>query len=132
MTPTHDQQNDVALAWFTGQVWFGELGSLATPAAVRMLRVTFAPGARTAWHAHPLGQILHVVDGVARIGREGRPPFEARPGDTIRFDPGERHWHGAGPDRPMTHLTVQAADPDGGQETVWGERVSDRAYAGEG
>jgi len=115
--------------WFTGEAWMEELGTLRTPAPARVLRVTFAPGARPAWHAHPLGQVLHILDGVARIGRVGEPVRELRAGDSVEFLPGERHWHGAGPGRLMSHLAVQATAPDAGAETVWHEHVSDTAYS---
>ncbi|MGI8427972.1 MAG: cupin domain-containing protein [Solirubrobacteraceae bacterium] len=104
--------------WFTGATWMEALGTLATPSATRILRVTFAPGARTAWHTHPLGQVLHILDGIARVGREGEPVREAHAGDSVEFAPGERHWHGATPARMMTHLAVQATDPDLGRETI--------------
>ena len=114
--------------WFTGDTWMEELGTLPTPAPTRILGVTFAPGARTAWHRHPLGQVLHIMDGIARIGREGEPVRELHPGDSVEFAPDERHWHGAAPSRLMSHLAVQATDPDAGTETVWEEQVSDAAY----
>lgn len=114
--------------WFTGRTWIEDIGTLATPTPTRILRVTFAPGARTAWHTHPLGQVLHILDGVARIGVEGEPVREARAGDSVEFAAGERHWHGAAPGRTMTHLAVQATDPELGRETLWQEQVSDEAY----
>lgn len=114
--------------WFTGQSWMEDLGTLPTPAPTRILRVTFAPGARTAWHTHPLGQVLSILDGVAWIGREGEPVCKAHAGDSVQFAPGERHWHGAGPERLMTHLAVQATDPEAGQETLWEEHVGDEEY----
>jgi quercetin dioxygenase-like cupin family protein len=118
--------------WFTGQVWLEQLAVLPSPNPTKVVRVTFAPGARTAWHTHPHGQVLHILDGVARIGREGGPVREVRPGDSVQFDPGERHWHGAGPGRLMTHLAIQATDPELDTETVWEEHVDDGAYgAGE-
>jgi quercetin dioxygenase-like cupin family protein len=115
--------------WFTGETWLEDLGTLPTTTPTRIIRVTFAPGARTAWHTHPLGQVLHILDGVARIGREGEPVREAHAGDSIEFAPGERHWHGAGPGRLMSHLAVQATDPELGAETAWEEHVSDEDYA---
>ncbi len=116
--------------WFTGQTWMEDLGTLPTPAPTRILRVTFAPGARTAWHTHPLGQVLYILDGVARIGREGEPVCEAVAGDSVEFAPDERHWHGAGRGRLMTHLAVQATDPGAGKETLWEEHVNDEEYGG--
>jgi quercetin dioxygenase-like cupin family protein len=116
--------------WFTGTVWMEQLGIVPTPSPTKVIRVTFAPGARTAWHTHPLGQVLHIVDGVARIGREGEPVRELHPGDSVQFEPGERHWHGAGPDRLMSHIAVQAIDQEAGTETQWEEHVDDAAYGG--
>ena len=114
--------------WFTGEAWIEGLGTLSTPTPTRVLRVTFAPGTRTAWHTHPLGQVLHILDGIARIGREEEPVREAHAGASVEFAPGERHWHGAAPDRLMTHLAVQATDPEAGAETLWQEHVSDHDY----
>jgi quercetin dioxygenase-like cupin family protein len=114
--------------WFTGQVWLEQLAVLPSPNPTKVVRVTFAPRARTAWHTHPLGQVLHILDGVARIGREGQPAQEVRAGDTVRFEPGERHWHGAGPARLMSHLAIQATDHELRAETVWEEHVDDVEY----
>ncbi len=114
--------------WFTGETWMEELGTLHTPTPTRILRVTFAPGARTAWHTHPLGQVLHILDGVARIGCEGKPVREAHAGDSVEIMPNERHWHGAAPGRVMSHLAVYAFDPEVGTDAVWQEHVSDQAY----
>lgn len=113
--------------WFTGQVWMDELGALPG-LAVRALRVTFAPGARTAWHAHPGGQVLHVVDGVGRVQSAGGPVRPLRPGDTVVAGPGEQHWHGAAPDQLMSHVAISAGDPATGQQTVWAEHVTDEDY----
>jgi quercetin dioxygenase-like cupin family protein len=114
-------------AWFTGQTWIEELGRLDLPTPTRVLRVTFAPGARTEWHSHPHGQVLHILDGVARIGRAGEAVEEAHAGDSVEFIGGEMHWHGAGPGRLMTFLAVQATDV-GGVETTWGEKVTEADY----
>lgn len=116
--------------WFRGTVWMEQLGIVPTPSPTKVIRVTFAPGARTAWHTHPLGQVLHIVDGIARIGREGEPVRELHPGDSVQFEPGERHWHGAGPNRLMSHIAVQAIDQEVGTETQWQEQVDDAAYGG--
>ena len=113
--------------WFTGQVWMDELGALPG-LAVRALRVTFAPGARTAWHAHPGGQVLHVVDGVGRVQSAGGPVRPLRPGDTVVAGPGEQHWHGAAPDQLMCHVAISGGDPVTGAQTVWGGQVSDQDY----
>jgi len=112
---------------FTGDVWLDELGVTAPPSRLRVHLVTFAPGARTAWHTHPLGQVLHVAHGVGRVQRDGEPIREIQAGDTVYVEPGERHWHGAAPDHTMGHLAVQEAAGDGGEAT-WGDHVSDADY----
>ena len=104
-----------------------ELGALPG-LAVRALRVTFSPGARTAWHAHPGGQVLHVVDGVGRVQSAGGPVRQLRPGDTVVSGPGEQHWHGAAPDQLMSHVAISAGDPATGQQTVWADHVTDEDY----
>lgn len=114
-------------AWFTGTVWLHDLSGAAN-ARVRVTRVTFEPGARTAWHTHPHGQMLHIVAGVGRVQKAGEDVCDVFPGDTIWFEPGERHWHGAAPKSVMTHLAVQQADAEG-NATTWLEPVSDSEYA---
>lgn len=116
--------------WFTGSVWLDEIASVPGPGPgqLRALRVHFAPGARTAWHAHPLGQVLHITEGMGRVQGEEGPVRDVRPGDTVVVAPGERHWHGAAPDHLMTHLALQEADPATGEHTIWAEHVSDDEY----
>jgi quercetin dioxygenase-like cupin family protein len=114
--------------WFTGEVWTDEIALLPDPGLVRALRVHFTPGARTAWHVHPLGQVLHIVEGVGRVQGESGPVRQVRPGDTVVVGPGERHWHGAAPDHLMCHLAVQERDPATGQTTIWHEHVTDEDY----
>ena len=114
--------------WFTGEVWMDEVASLPEPGLVRALRVHFAPGARTHWHVHPLGQVLHIVDGVGRVQGKDGPVRQVRPGDTVVVGPGERHWHGAAPDHLMCHIAVQEEDPETGQQTIWHEHVTDEDY----
>ena len=92
--------------YFTGTVWIDPLFDAPEPARVAGAAVTFEPGARTAWHTHPLGQTLIVVSGVGRAQHEGGPVEEIRPGDVIWFAPGERHWHGAAPATAMTRPTA--------------------------
>ena len=111
--------------WFTGLVWIDELATLPGT-AVRALRVTFSPGARTAWHAHPGGQVLLVVDGVGRVQSAGGPVRQLRAGDTVLAGPGEQHWHGAAPDQLMSHVAISGGDPGTGAQTVWAEPVSDQ------
>lgn len=91
--------------------------------------VTFEPGARTAWHTHPLGQTIIITFGLGRVQREGGPIEEVRPGDIVFFAPGERHWHGAAPDNAMSHIAI--AEMKDGKAVDWLEHVSDADYAGE-
>lgn len=114
--------------WFNGRAWMEDLGTLPTAAPTRILRVSFEPAARTAWHTHPLGQVLHILAGVAWVQRDGEPIVELRAGDSVSFDPGERHWHGAAPSSLMSHLAVQATDPETGEQTLWEEQVGDAEY----
>lgn len=115
-------------AWFTGEVWLDAIDPGAPlPSRMRALSVHFNPGARTAWHTHPFGQVLHVVEGVGRVQSRGGPVEQIRAGDTIRFEPDEEHWHGAAPATFMTHLALQEAD-DEGVPAYWGEQVSDEEY----
>lgn len=113
-------------AYFTGSVWLEPVIEAPDPARVRALRVTFAPGARTAWHTHPLGQTLYVLSGVGRVGTWGGPVRVIRAGDTVWFAPGEEHWHGAVPDQMMCHLAIQEGLD--GQVADWLEQVSDADY----
>jgi quercetin dioxygenase-like cupin family protein len=93
----------------------------------QLLSVSFSPGARTAWHHHPHGQVLHVTEGEGRAQTKGGPVEVIRAGDTISFEPGEEHWHGAGPETAMTHLALQERD-DEGTPTHWGRHVTDDEY----
>ncbi|PKQ12485.1 MAG: cupin domain-containing protein [Alphaproteobacteria bacterium HGW-Alphaproteobacteria-1] len=113
-------------AYFTGRVWQEVVSAPPAPARVRALRVTFEPGARTAWHTHPLGQTLHVVSGVGLIGTRGGPVEVIRAGDTVWIPPGEEHWHGAAPDRMMCHLAIQEAED--GRTADWLAHVTDAEY----
>ena len=117
--------------WFTGVVRIDPLFSAPDPARVSGATVTFEPGARTAWHTHPLGQTLIVVSGRGWAQREGGPIEEIRPGDRVFFEPGENHWHGAAPNRFMAHVAMQQAD-DGGNVVEWGRHVSDEEYGAAG
>ena len=112
---------------FTGDVWFDQIAGGGGASRIRAAVVHFAPGARNAWHAHVLGQTLHVTEGVGRTQARGGAIVEIRAGDTITSAAGEWHWHGASPDRFMTHLTVYEA-PEQGPETEWGDHVSDAEY----
>jgi quercetin dioxygenase-like cupin family protein len=114
--------------WFTGAVY---LDAVATPTAasrVNASSVHFTPGARTAWHTHPNGQTIYVLEGVGRAQRRGGPVEVIRPGDRVFFEPGEEHWHGAAPDRFMTHIAMVQVD-DAGTAADWGEHVTDEEYS---
>jgi len=112
--------------YFTGAVRIDPLFQAPEPARVRGASVTFEPGARTAWHTHPLGQTLIVTSGCGWVRREGGPIEEIRPGDVVWFQPGEKHWHGASPTTAMTHIAVQEAL--NGKVVDWMEKVSDEQY----
>lgn len=113
--------------YFTGTVTTDPIVSAPEPARVAALRVSFAPGARTAWHTHPLGQTLHVVSGAGYVQKRGEPAQRILPGDTVWIAPGEVHWHGAAPDNAMTHIAIQEALD--GANVDWMEHVSDEDYA---
>jgi quercetin dioxygenase-like cupin family protein len=113
--------------YFTGTVRIDPLFEAPAPARVRGASVTFEPGARTAWHTHPLGQTLIVTAGCGRAQREGGPIEEIRPGDIVWIPPGEKHWHGAGPTTAMTHIAIQEALD--GKAVEWLEKVTDEQYA---
>ena len=112
--------------WFTGSVRIDPLFAAAEPARGQGAAVTFEPGARTAWHTHPLGQTLIVTFGLGWVQREGGPIEEIRPGDVVWFEPGEKHWHGASPSSAMTHIAIQEAL--NGKVVDWMEKVSDDQY----
>lgn len=113
--------------WFTGTVRIDLLFEPKAPARTAGASVTFEPGARTAWHVHPLGQTLIVTAGCGRAQREGGAIEEIRPGDVIWFAPGEKHWHGAAPATAMTHIAIQEALD--GKLVEWLEKVSDEEYS---
>ena len=112
--------------WFTGTVRIDPLFQANTPARAAGASVTFEPGARTAWHTHPLGQTLIVVAGCGRAQREDGPIEEIRPGDVVLFPAGEKHWHGAAPTTAMTHIAIQEALD--GKVVDWMEKVTDDQY----
>lgn len=115
--------------WFTGAVRIDPLFSANAPARAAGAAVTFEPGARTAWHTHPLGQTLIVVFGRGLVQRESGPIEEIRPGDVVSFAPNEKHWHGAAPDTAMQHIAIQEALD--GKVVDWMEHVTDDQYRGE-
>jgi quercetin dioxygenase-like cupin family protein len=112
--------------YFTGTVRIEPLLSAPAPARVVANSVTFEPGARTAWHTHPLGQTLLVVSGLGRIQRAGEGIEEIRPGDVVWIPPGEKHWHGASPTNAMTHIAIQ--EQLDGKAVDWLEHVTDEQY----
>ena len=112
--------------WFTGRVRIDPLFEAPEPARVRGASVTFEPGARTAWHTHPLGQTLIVTSGVGLAQSWGGPTEEIRPGEVVWFAPGEKHWHGATPTTGMTHIAIQEAL--NGKPVDWMEHVTDEQY----
>ncbi|CDZ52363.1 (R)-mandelonitrile lyase [Neorhizobium galegae] len=114
--------------YFSGTVRIDARFNASEPARVGGATVTFEPGARTAWHTHPLGQTLIVLAGTGRIQRQGGPVEEIRPGDIVWFEPGEKHWHGAGPDTAMTHIAI--AEALDGKVVDWMEHVTDGEYRG--
>ncbi|MCC6660336.1 MAG: cupin domain-containing protein [Phycisphaerales bacterium] len=114
--------------WFTGAVRIDPLFPVTPPARAAGNAVTFEPGARTAWHTHPLGQWLIVTAGCGRVQREGGAVEEIRPGDVVWFPPGERHWHGAAPTTAVTHIAIQESLD--GQAVEWMEKVTDGQYGG--
>jgi quercetin dioxygenase-like cupin family protein len=112
--------------WFTGMVRVDPLFQPQEPARTAAASVSFEPGARTAWHTHPLGQTLIVTSGVGRAQSEGGPVEEIRPGDVVWFPPGVKHWHGASPTVAMTHIAIHEALD--GKVVEWMEKVSDEEY----
>src|SRR5580704_4052719 len=114
--------------WFTGTVRIDPLFQAPDPARAAGAHVTFEPGARTAWHTHPLGQTLIIMAGRGRVQREGGAMEEVNPGDVVWFAPGEKHWHGAAPSVAMTHIAIQ--ERVNGKVVDWLEHVSEEQYNG--
>ncbi len=115
--------------WFTGAVYLDPVAAPTGRSRTAASMVHFTPGARTAWHTHPFGQTIYVIEGICRCGRRGGPVEEVRPGDRVYFEPDEDHWHGAAPNRFMTHLAIQEAD-GAGNLVSWGAHVTDDEYGG--
>jgi quercetin dioxygenase-like cupin family protein len=113
--------------WFTGTVWIDEIVTGGAPSRLKANRISFEPGARTAWYTHPLGQALHVVSGLGRVQLKGEPVREIRPGDSVWIEAGELHWHGAAPGNTMVHLAIQEND-ERGVNVEWLDRVTDEEY----
>ena len=120
--PTQKSSSD----WFTGTVWQDPIVEAPKPARVRAVKVTFEPGARTAWHTHPLGQTLHLISGVGLIGLRDDHPKIINAGDTVWIPPNEDHWHGATPTNSMTHIAIQ--ESMNGTVANWLEKVADAEY----
>ena len=114
--------------WFTGTVYIDTVATAVEPSRLQAASVHFTPGARTAWHTHPLGQTIYVTEGMGLCQRRGGPIEVIRPGDRVYFEPGEDHWHGAAPNRFMTHIAMQEVD-EAGSQVRWDEHVSDEEYA---
>jgi quercetin dioxygenase-like cupin family protein len=114
--------------WFTGNVYLDEVAVPSGSSRLSASSVHFTPGARTAWHTHPNGQTIYVTEGVGLAQGRGGPIEVIRPGDRVFFEPGEEHWHGAAPNRFMTHLAMLQVDDEGNPAT-WGEHVTDEEYA---
>jgi quercetin dioxygenase-like cupin family protein len=138
-TGTHDMEikrvgsqasNKGPADWFTGSVRIDPLFQAPEPARVSGAHVTFEPGARTAWHTHPLGQTLIVTSGCGWVQREGGAIEEIRPGDVVWFPPGEKHWHGATASTAMTHIALQ--ENLNGKAVDWMEKVTDEQYRKQG
>ena len=113
--------------WFTGVVYVDTVATPSEPSRLQASSVHFTPGARTAWHTHPNGQTIYVTEGVGLAQRRGASIEVIRPGDRVFFEPGEDHWHGAGPTRFMIHVAMQEAG-DSGCPVSWGEHVTDEEY----
>ena len=113
--------------WFTGTVWQDPIITPQPPMQLNSSRVAFEPGARTAWHTHPLGQTLYVIQGIGRVQAKGGPIREIRPGDVVWIPPGEKHWHGAAPTTGMVHIAMQEALD--GSHVTWMEHVTDEEYS---
>lgn len=120
------QSNKGSAEYFTGTVRIDPLFPVREPSRVSAASVTFEPGARTAWHTHPLGQTLIITAGVGWVQREGGPVEEVRPGDVVWFPPSLRHWHGATPTTAMTHVAIQ--ETMNGKNVDWMEKVSEEQY----
>ena len=136
---THDQEAAIQLTrnsidttpgpgdWFTGAVYIDAVAAPSEGSRLNASSVHFTPGARTAWHTHPNGQTIYVTEGVGVCQHRGGPIEVIRPGDRVFFEPDEDHWHGAAPDRFMTHIAMVEVDDEGNAAT-WGDHVTDEEY----
>ncbi len=128
VTRSSAQTNAGPSDWFTGSVYIDPVAAPTSGSRLSASWVHFTPGARTAWHTHPNGQTIFVLEGVGRAQRRGGPLEEIRPGDRVFFEPGEEHWHGAAPDRFMAHIAMLEVDAEGNPAT-WLEHVTDEEYS---
>jgi quercetin dioxygenase-like cupin family protein len=113
--------------WFTGAVYVDAVAAPSNGSRLTASSVHFTPGARTAWHTHPNGQTIYVLEGAGRAQHRGGPVEVIRPGDRVFFEPGEEHWHRSAPDRFMTHIAMLEIDDEGNSAT-WGEHLTDDEY----
>lgn len=127
-SPGENPSRPAPADYFTGTVWQDPIMQAPAPARLQVVRVSFEPGARTAWHTHPLGQTLLVLSGLGRVQSEGGPIRDIRPGDVVWIPPGEKHWHGASPTVAMSHLAMQ--EMENGSAADWMEKVTDAQYGG--
>jgi len=127
VTPSTNPTVKGSADWFTGDTYVDMIPAGPAPSRLGAGNVHFTPGSRTAWHTHPLGQTIFVTEGVGLCQREGDPVVVIRPGDSVFFEPGENHWHGAAPNRFMVHIAMVEND-DEGINTTWGEHVTDEQY----
>jgi quercetin dioxygenase-like cupin family protein len=130
ITTEHPESGRGPAQRFTGEVWLDAVATAQAPSRVQVLSVHFAPGARTAWHTHPVGQVLYVTEGEGRAQSRGGPVRTIRAGDSVLIEAGEEHWHGAAPGRYMSHIAIQEADEEG-VPAHWGEHVSEQDYLAE-
>jgi quercetin dioxygenase-like cupin family protein len=114
--------------WFTGDVYIDAIRDPDEQSSVGCAHVRFMPGARTAWHKHPMGQTLYVTDGIGLVAKRGGEAQEIRPGDVVYIEPNEEHWHGAVPDRFMSHVAIQEAD-DTRSPVTWLQHVTEEEYS---
>jgi len=128
LTRSGGQTSTGPAEWFTGAVFIDTVATPSGPSRFAASAVHFTPGARTAWHRHPNGQTIWVIEGVCLCQARGGEIDVIRPGDRVFFEPGEEHWHGATPTRFMTHLAIQEVDDEGNAAT-WGDHVTDAEYA---
>jgi quercetin dioxygenase-like cupin family protein len=127
ITRTGGGTNQGPADWFTGAVYLDQVAAPSGSYRINASSVHFTPGARTAWHTHPKGQTIYVTEGVGLCQHRGGPIEVIRAGDRVFFEPDEDHWHGAAPDRFMTHIAIVEVD-DEGHPATWGDRVTDEEY----